>query len=70
MRLIKQMSVSSVFRRIITQLVTNLRRNHARIFTNYYRKYNLAGGNRWITMKQGGDREAGSSSREDGHLPA
>lgn len=70
MRLIKQMSVSSVFRRIITQLVTNLRRTHARIFTNYYSKYNLAGGNRWVTIKQGGDREAGSPSWEDGQLPA
>ncbi len=73
LRLIKQMSISVVYRRLITNLVTTLRHSHARMFTNYYRKYNLQGGNRWVIMKEEGDHHGGRLPREeaqDGRVPA
>ena len=51
-RLIKPVTVSHVYRKIMEALVTNLRRTHAMMYTYFYKFNKIEGGNNWITMGQ------------------
>jgi len=48
-RLVRQMTINRIYRNIVETVMMNLRRGHARVFTQFFRQNRLVGGNKWVT---------------------